>query len=72
MAERETIAVVLNVNEPTIIPLADAIAEWFRLNAVKTERPLLQMERRVFAALEIAFGTISTTGAAERLYEAVK
>lgn len=67
---RETIAVIIN-GQPVVIPLADAVAEWFKLMATMTERALTNDERKVKAALDIALATVNTSDGAGRLYEAL-
>lgn len=67
--ERETVAVALNPNEATIIPLADAAAEYFRLN-VKTGRDA--DDERILAALALTLGTLITTDGAQRLRDALQ
>jgi hypothetical protein len=73
--ERETVAVILGPDKPVIIPLADAVAEYFRLKSL-TERPLTDHETRILAALELTLGTLNTTfyesGVNEPLREALK
>jgi hypothetical protein len=60
VTERETVAVLLGPTTTVIIPLADAVAEYFRLAAL-TERPRTASEVRILAALTITLGTLTTT-----------
>ena len=68
LQERETVAVALGEDNIIIIPLADAVAEYLRLEA-KTNRD--ENDTRIFAALTLSLGTLSTTGQAQKLHDAL-
>lgn len=72
IGQRETVAVSLGMDNLVIIPLAAAVAEWFRLLALRTERALTPAEARVQAALVLTFGSLSAGDEAQKLYEALK
>lgn len=72
MTERETVAVALGLDNIVVIPLADAVAEWFRLGALRTERALTPEETRVQAALVLTLGSLNAGDEAQKLYEALK
>lgn len=69
---RETVAVVLGqdtAENTVIIPLADAVAEYFRLEA-KNNRT--ESDNRIFAGLTIALGTLNTSDGAQKLRDALQ
>jgi len=68
---RETIAVMLGPGEAVIIPLADAIAEYFRLSRL-SERSLTEDEVRILAALTLALGSVSSTPFASGVNETLR
>ena len=74
LPERETVAIILGPDNTVIIPLADAIKEYFRLSTL-TERPLTTGEQRILAGLTTTLSTLNTTyyesGVNEPLRDAV-
>ena len=61
----------MGMDNIVIIPLADAVAEYFRLKALQTERALEPQENRVRAALELTLGSLNIGDEARKLYEAL-
>ena len=68
-SDRETIPVILGPETTVVIPLADAVVEYFRLNA-SSKRSI--DEERVFVALTLSLGTLINGPGAAQLYEALK
>ena len=62
------VAVVLGETAIVIIPLADAVAEYIRLRDQIRHN---ENEQRVYAALELALGTLITSNGASKLYDAL-
>ena len=58
--EHENIAVVLGPDKTVIIPLADAVAEYFRLKTL-AERQLTENETRILTGLTMTLGSLNTT-----------
>lgn len=67
----ERMVTVIFGEKDVTIPLADAVVEFNRLNALKSERPLKDDENRVYVGLVAALGTLSIGDGAQRLYAAL-
>lgn len=70
------VAVHLGVGDPpevttVVIPIGDALAEFFKLDAIEPERRD-ETQQRIHAALVVALGTVATTDQARKLYDAFK
>jgi hypothetical protein len=70
--KRDMVAVALGETNIVQIPLADAIVEYFRLEAIGDAGPLTEGETRIFAALTLTLGTLNHGDGAQKLRDALK
>lgn len=68
-AAGDQIAIALGPETTVIIPLADAVVEYFRLSAANKRSA---EEDRVLAALTLSLGTLNHGPGADQLYDALK